>query len=174
METFEERRAHIKRTGRMKPLRKAAKFAHMLAPARNLIKKAEVDHRGRKFVRGSRLMWTFCEPGAGGFHAWRAGAAIRSLGYRPVKRTLEGRRGQVWIDWPTYIHGETRGRPRGCADVLKRVRGCRSKLPRVETARQGRPPGRKDGKPRRGARPSPASVAAAFRQRETSRFLNGK
>jgi hypothetical protein len=164
METFEERRARIRRTGRLKPLRKAATFAHMLAPARNLIKKAEVDCRGRPFIRGSRLLWTFNEPRTGGYHAWRAGAAIRSLGYRPVKRTLEGRRGQVWIDWPIYTHGETRGRPIGCTDVVPRVRSCRSKKPRVETKPQGRPVGRKDSKPRRGARPTPASVAAAWKQ----------
>jgi hypothetical protein len=96
METFFERQARIRKEGRLLPLKKAAKYAHMIAPARKI--KTELDHRGRQFIRGSRLMWTFNEPRTGGHHAWRAGAAIRSLGYRPVMREIDGVWGHVWIN----------------------------------------------------------------------------
>jgi hypothetical protein len=163
MEDFETRRARIKRTGRLRPLKKLAKFQSIANALRKV--KTETDLRGREFVRGSYLMWLYCHPRTGGWRAWTAGAAMRQNGWRPTKRTLEGRRGQVWIDWPIYTHGEIRGRPHGCTDVVPRVRSCRSRKPRIEVARQGRPQGSRDSKPRRGCRPSPASVAAAWRER---------
>jgi hypothetical protein len=164
MEDFETRRARIKRTGRLRPLKKLAKFQSIANALRKV--KTETDLRGREFVRGSYLMWLYCHPRTGGWRAWTAGAGMRANGWRPIKRILEGRRAQVWIDFPIYTHGETMGRPKGCTDVTPQVRSCRSRLPRIETAAQGRRPGQKDSKPRRGARPAPAGVAAAFRQRK--------
>jgi hypothetical protein len=164
MEDFETRRARIKRTGRLRPLKKLAKFQSIANALRKM--KTETDLRGREFVRGSYLLWLYNHPRTGGWRAWPVGAGARANGWRPARRLTDGQRITAWVRTEDYPEDMKPGRPRGCTDVVPRVRSCRSRKPRVETARQGRPQGSKDSTPRKGARPTPASVAAAFMARK--------
>lgn len=115
---------------------KMGKWGHVIRALRRV--KTMIDHRGREYVTGRYLMRLYGEPERGGWHAWKLGAAMRSNGWRPTTRLIDGRRRRAWYRWNSQDRPEFQpvGRPKGCKDVVKRKPGA------------GRPKGSRDSKPR--------------------------